>query len=70
MPVIECNKCGGKTNTALCYHIDRTDGKAEYCILRWENDGWVEGCGYQDANEFEKPYADKILHEATEGECE
>jgi len=52
MPVIECAKCGFKTNTACSNHLFpiRADGKANECYARWENERWSKGCSFDSAD--------------------
>ena len=71
MPTIKCRRCGGLTNTVFADHIDSPDDKADRCFLRWENDKWVKGCGYDDADTFclaTRRYTDGVLASAKEGE--
>lgn len=65
MPIIICAKCGRATNTAVSDHINRKpyDGKADRCFVAHEDGRWVKGCSYDDANEYEKHYADKVLND-------
>jgi len=50
MPVIECARCGRKTNTALSDHINRRDGRADRCYVRLDERGELEvGCAWSDA---------------------
>jgi len=52
MPVIECARCGRKTNTALSDHINRHDNKADRCYVRLDERGQLEtGCAWWDAPE-------------------
>ncbi len=71
MSLIECGRCGGKTNTALCDWVDCIDtGKAARCYARWEKGEWVEGCAANDsdADRFMANFAQKIMESQPKGE--
>jgi len=63
MSSIICFKCGGQTNTAVSDWIEpiRSDGKANRCYAKWENNKWVEGCAYKEADSFTKYFVDKLI---------
>lgn len=65
MPVITCRACGYKTNTALSYHINSEDEKADYCYARLENNNWAKGCQYNRTvckyHQDLKDYIDKLI---------
>lgn len=56
MPVIECAKCGGITNSACSnfWTTSHKDGKANGCYARFEDGKWVKGCSYDTADELTK----------------
>jgi len=65
MPVIECAKCGGTTNTAVCNWFSpiRKDGRANECYIRRnkENTKWERGCGKPD--KFMKHIVDEMVED-------
>ena len=66
MPVVECAKCGGTTNTAVCEWLEpkvRDDGKAYECYAKYENDKWVKGCSYDRITgiAYLKSFIDRLL---------
>jgi len=66
MGLIECGRCGSKTNTTLCDWVNCIDtGKAARCYAKWndEKEGWVEGCAMKDvdADSFMMNFAKKII---------
>lgn len=66
MSLIDCGRCGRKTNTAVCDWIDATDtGKALRCYAALENGKWVPGCAVndEDAPRFNVDFARKIIAE-------
>ncbi len=68
MSIIICKNCKRRTHTSTCgkyfYEPDETSG----CSLKLytnkcfaaidENGKWVKGCAYEEADEFEKWFAD------------
>ena len=70
MGILMCSNCGSQTNTAVCNHLHpvRKDGKANECYLKWVDDKWEKGCGYDsERGGFHRQFADKLLSEqATE----
>jgi len=64
MSVIVCRNCGGTTNTAMADWIHSRDGKADRCYLKFENNLWVKGCAYDQADPvFTKPFIDEYLRD-------
>ena len=62
MPIIRCVQCGYLTNTATSEHINRSDGQAERCFLRWREDDTPErGCAYEQAPEWLRKWVDKLI---------
>lgn len=59
MPIVNCLKCGHKTNSALCRNW--WDPKKATCILKWVDGKWEKGCGYNDAGLHDRSYADSLL---------
>lgn len=72
MSNIQCERCGGMTNTALCDWVNNIDaGKASRCFAKWDevNKCWKAGCAMGDKirNEYDafsvafaKKYINKI----------
>jgi hypothetical protein len=54
MSTIRCSKCGSITNTAVSNHLNNKNGEADSCYAKWEDEKWVKGCGFDDADEFTK----------------
>jgi len=65
MSAIDCGRCGGQTNTALCNWIDHAgeeNPKADFCFARWENGEWVMGCyRTEEGDGFTERYARKLV---------
>jgi hypothetical protein len=64
MPVIECAKCGGLTNTAVSNWIDpeiREDRKAHECYAKVVDGIWGKGCAYDNCNPYLKYSVDGLI---------
>ncbi|HSI20216.1 MAG TPA: hypothetical protein VLA04_00695 [Verrucomicrobiae bacterium] len=69
MPVFKCANCGGSTNSTTCDYVAGLrdgrikHGEAEKCFLRLTPDGkrYEKGCAYDQANSFQRKFADGIL---------
>jgi len=65
MPSDICKTCGRVTNSACSDYWDRWPGKDRgkitSCLAAWEDDRWVEGCGYATAEEGAKATVAKLL---------
>jgi len=64
MPVANCT-CGHQTNSA-CSNFWMQDGKPTECYARVIGGTWSRGCGYDQADENEKQFADELI-EKTRG---
>jgi len=61
MPVVTCSSCGGTTNTAVSNYV--TKGKDPMvCYAKWVDGVWVKGCGYDDADPYNKSFVDKLIN--------
>lgn len=57
MSVVTCKNCGRVTNTAVSDHLDEKDtGVATKCYAAWEDNNWVKGCSFEEADDFVKKY--------------
>jgi len=62
MPAIPCKGCGRTTNTAVSDHLSGTiNEEAAECYAAFVDGKWVKGCGYDNALDFQKSYATKII---------
>jgi len=60
--MMRCKGCGKITNTATSDAWHHEDFIARKCYVAWEDDGRaIEGCGYEEADIFDKEFADKLL---------
>ena len=49
MRAMECSKCGGQTNSAVC-DWRLKDKVVVECYAKVENGVWVRGCGYANCD--------------------
>jgi hypothetical protein len=66
MSTIACVGCGRMTNTAVSNHIYNKQGKADSCYAAFVNGEWVKGCGFNEASDFDKSFALKLIQNAIE----
>lgn len=67
MPTGLCSGCGRMTNSTTSNWWLTKDYKPTKCVVAWEENGEaVRGCGYDDANDHFKAYADDVIRSSNE----
>ena len=60
MTAMQCSKCGGETNSAVC-DWRLKDKVVVECYARVENGVWVRGCGYVNCDLYTVEGVDALL---------
>ena len=68
MSALTCLRCGGLTNTAVADALDAPEGKADRCFVRWVDGVPERGCAYDEADVYERHFAEKVLRDAAREE--
>ena len=62
MPIVNCPRCGAKTNTAICagwWDVENRE-KAK-CTGKIVDGKYEKGCGYETASDFDRKFVDGLL---------
>ena len=76
MPVVTCNKCGNKTNSATSDYWTEVEKagstipevRATKCYAAFVDGRWVRGCSFAEADEFNRRFALKVIARAKNNE--
>lgn len=62
MPSATCGKCGGLTNSTTSDYWFAPGNKPTKCYAKYvKGTGWVKGCCYDEAEQWEKEWVDSLL---------
>jgi len=59
MPTYICKGCGKETNS-VCSQFNRGN-PPDFCYAARVGDKWVQGCGFDRADDFSKAYAASLI---------